>query len=194
MATSAPAEGHSGGGRAPGQRHDRIFGVCDKLDLGPLTLGVVGSSGPSFPCMSRDERGVQFEELNPSQCRVLLQTASVGRLSLSIEALPVVLPVNYAVDGDAVVFRTMPGTKLSAALFQTVVAFEVDDYEPNGDVGWSVLVRGISSEIQDDDAVTRARNLPLRFISPGGLSDSFIRIPIGAVTGRSLQPRYQVPA
>ena len=35
------------------------------------------------------------------------------------------MPVNYALLDDEVVFRTDPGTKLSAALMRTMVAFEV---------------------------------------------------------------------
>jgi hypothetical protein len=40
--------------------------------------------------------------------------------------VPVILPVNYVVDGDAPVFRTDPGTKLDAAAEGAAVAFEGD--------------------------------------------------------------------
>ncbi len=132
--------------------------------------------------------GVVLEILDTTECRDLLERSDVGRLGVSIDALPVVLPVNYAVDGDAVIIRTTPGTKLSAALFETVVAFEVDDYEPNGDVGWSVLVQGVATEIADADQIVRAQQLPLRPISAGGRSDRFVRIDMGTVTGRRLRP------
>jgi len=137
-----------------------------------------------------NDGGVVFEVLNATQCRALLEGATVGRLGVSIEALPVVLPVNYAMDGNSIVFRTTPGTKLSAALRKTVVAFEVDEYEPNGDVGWSVLVQGVASEIDDVDDVDRARQLALRVISADGHSDSFVRVDIGTVSGRRLRPRF----
>ena len=63
-------------------------------------------------------RGVVFEALDTEQCRTLLGSHNVGRMAVSVDALPVILPVNYAVDGDDIVFRTTPGTKLSAALSQ----------------------------------------------------------------------------
>jgi nitroimidazol reductase NimA-like FMN-containing flavoprotein (pyridoxamine 5'-phosphate oxidase superfamily) len=107
---------------------------------------------------------------------------------VSIDALPVILPVNYAIDGGAIVFRTTPGTKLSAALLETVVAFEVDEYEPNGDVGWSVLVQGVATEVVADDQIAWARQLPLRLISAGGDADRFVHIEIARVTGRRLRP------
>ena len=54
-----------------------------------------------------------------------------------------VLPVNHAVDGQDVVFRTAHGSKLSAAEGQAVVAFEVDACDPQTRSGWSVLVHGV---------------------------------------------------
>ncbi len=136
-------------------------------------------------------RGVVFEALDAEQCRTLLSSHNVGRVAVSIDALPVILPVNYAVDGDDIVFRTTPGTKLSAALLKTVVAFEVDEYEPNGDVGWSVLVQGRATELDVEEGLARARELPLRLISDGGEADRFVRIKIATVSGRRLRPRFE---
>jgi nitroimidazol reductase NimA-like FMN-containing flavoprotein (pyridoxamine 5'-phosphate oxidase superfamily) len=53
---------------------------------------------------------------------------------------PVVVPVNYGVMGDAIVFRVGPGT----TSWQTAgcqVAVEVDRIDDAFDQGWSVLVR-----------------------------------------------------
>ena len=57
-----------------------------------------------------------LELLSPEECEQLLAQQSIGRVGISMGALPVVLPVNYAMlDGD-VVIRTGAGTKLDAAL------------------------------------------------------------------------------
>lgn len=141
--------------------------------------------------MDAADSGVVFEVMDAAECLALLRGANVGRLGVSINALPVVLPVNYAVDDDAVVFRTMAGTKLSVAVVETVVAFEVDDYEPSGGVGWSVLVQGLASEIVDAEQIARARALPLRLISRGGHRDHFVRLEMRAVTGRRVRPRVE---
>ena len=52
----------------------------------------------------------------------LLETERVGRLAFLVGAEIVSLPVNYAVDGDVVVFRTNPGAKLEGALLSRVAS------------------------------------------------------------------------
>lgn len=62
------------------------------------------------------------------ECLRLLATQEFGRLAVVDDGQPLVFPVNYAVDGDVVVFRADPGTKLAAASLG-LVAFEVDDVD-----------------------------------------------------------------
>jgi nitroimidazol reductase NimA-like FMN-containing flavoprotein (pyridoxamine 5'-phosphate oxidase superfamily) len=52
----------------------------------------------------------------------LLPTQSVGRIGITVQALP----VNFGLLGEAVVFRTIPGTNLDAATSTAVVAFVCD--------------------------------------------------------------------
>src|SRR5205823_6700484 len=101
----------------------------DAADHGPMRLNVQ-----------------ELQMLSPGECERLLAQTTVGRVGISIGALPVVLPVNYAMlDGDVVV-RTSPGTKLDAALAGSVVAFEVDQVDPIYHEGSSVLPQGRASE------------------------------------------------
>ena len=79
-------------------------------------------------------------------CLRLLRTVPVGRVGITVGALPVILPVNFLFF-EAVVFRTVPRTKLAAATASSVVAFEGDDYEIGGALGWSVVVQGTASEV-----------------------------------------------
>jgi nitroimidazol reductase NimA-like FMN-containing flavoprotein (pyridoxamine 5'-phosphate oxidase superfamily) len=58
-----------------------------------------------------------------------------------------VLPVNFRLVGDSVVFRTGIGTKLAAAAENAVVAFEVDEMDPIWHTGWSVVVTGIARKV-----------------------------------------------
>ena len=95
-------------------------------------------------------------ELGPDQCLDLLASRRVGRVGISIGALPVILPVNYAVFDHGVLFRTAAGTKLDAAVRGIVVAFEADAYDPDGRAGWSVLLVGKASEVSDPVKLERA--------------------------------------
>ena len=78
------------------------------------------------------------------ECWELLASASVGRIALSIRALPAILPVQYYLDGRmlavCVGHRDLPERALNA-----VVAFAADAIDPQTRSGWSVQVQGRSA-------------------------------------------------
>ena len=132
------------------------------------------------------DRGI--EELTPAECLRLLASVPVGRLGVTIDALPAVLPVNFVVSDGAVVFRTVPGTKLDAATAGAVVAFEADAYTTAANPGgWSVLVRGVARELTEEAELARARELPLESWAWDGGADRFVRIEPTVLTGRRLR-------
>jgi uncharacterized protein len=137
---------------------------------------------------------VQFEELTPEDCLNLLDLASVGRIGLSVNALPVILPVNFVMHDGDVVFRVGPGTKLATARGGAVVAFEVDHHDPHGSRGWSVLIQGRSEEILERGELTEARRLPIHSWALDGSADHYVRIHPTIITGRRFQPeRGDIP-
>ena len=87
-----------------------------------------------------------LEVLGRDACLALLEQAAFGRVGVSIGALPSVLPVNFRLVGDTIVFRTGAGSKLHAATAGAVIAFEVDDVDPLDHTGWSVVVTGVAEE------------------------------------------------
>ena len=128
---------------------------------------------------------VELQSIPNEECSLLLAAGKVGRVGVSQGALPVVLPVNYAVlDGD-IVIRTGAGTKLDAALAGAVVAFEIDHVDPVYHQGWSVLVQGRAHEVVDLEQLKRARALPLEPWAAGG-GDRFVRIVSERVSGRRI--------
>jgi nitroimidazol reductase NimA-like FMN-containing flavoprotein (pyridoxamine 5'-phosphate oxidase superfamily) len=88
----------------------------------------------------------ELEELARDECLALLAAHSVGRIAVvGGDGLPFVVPVNYELADQTVVFRTDAGTKLDA-LHRHAVAFQIDMIDPLHRVGWSVLVQGIAHE------------------------------------------------
>jgi len=68
----------------------------------------------------------RLEVLDRAACiELLAHHRFVGRLGFITEGRPMVLPVNYIVEGDSVVFCTAGGTKLNAIKGGADVAFEV---------------------------------------------------------------------
>jgi uncharacterized protein len=127
--------------------------------------------------------------LNRLECLALLGQARIGRIGLSIGALPVILPVNYCLLSDQILLRTSRGTKLAAATDHAVVAFEVDTFEADGSAGWSVLVRGIASEVTDPRELADARATPLISWAVDGLADHYVTITTAEISGRSFDRR-----
>ena len=94
-----------------------------------------------------------LELLDEPEVMRLLANCEVGRVGVTIGALPAIFPVNYRLIDGCVVFRSSPGSKLSAAANRAVVAFEVDDYNVADRSGWSVLAVGPSEVVHDLDGL-----------------------------------------
>lgn len=129
--------------------------------------------------------GGTLAELTRAECLSLLATQPVGRLGVTIQALPAILPVNFALLRGRIIIRTVAGSKLEAAVAQCVVAFEVDSYHPSGGSGWSVLVRGRAREITDPRDLADIAGLALPIWVPqDGAASRFLQIEPAQVTGR----------
>lgn len=129
---------------------------------------------------------VVMEELDAVACLELLTTTSVGRVGLVLDGRPFVLPVNYVVDGQSVVFRTAEGTVLNKVALQ-VVAFEADRIDEATATGWSVLVQGVAQDVSNaiDTTSERLRRLALVSWAPGQRHRWF-RVNADTITGRRL--------
>lgn len=134
--------------------------------------------------MELDRNGL--EVLEREECLSLLGSVPVGRIGVTIDALPVILPVNYHVHLDEIIIRTAEGTKLMAAMRNAVVALEADHFDTVNHSGWSVLVRGSSRVIDGDEALELTERLPLRPWA-NAASDQFISITTDVVSGRRVR-------
>jgi len=122
--------------------------------------------------------------LSRAECLDKLRAHPVGRIAVTSHALPAIVPVNYRVSGSSILFRTEPGGMLARACDGSVVAFEVDELDPDGTRGWSVLVVGVA-ELLHGSAALRAVEAGL--VSAAGAGrDQFVAITIGQLTGRSV--------
>jgi uncharacterized protein len=104
----------------------------------------------------------RLEVLSESACRWLIAQQRVGRVAVSVGALPAVFPVNYVVAGDQILFFTADGTKLRAATDNQIVAFEVDHVDPITETGWSVVVVGMARERTEAAVLAGAAKAGLR--------------------------------
>jgi nitroimidazol reductase NimA-like FMN-containing flavoprotein (pyridoxamine 5'-phosphate oxidase superfamily) len=127
-----------------------------------------------------------LEMLDRDACLELVAGVRLGRVAVSTEALPVVLPVNFALDGDRVVFSSAPGTKLYVAATGAQMAFEADDVDAETRSGWSVCITGPGTVVADPAETARLRELDLDTWGAEG-EESYVVIEPQVVTGRRLR-------
>ena len=125
--------------------------------------------------------------LTGDECRSLLVThrPRLGRLAFVAGEWPLVLPMNYALDGDIVYFRTSTGRKLFAASRRTRVTFQVDHVDQVWEDGWSLLAFGRLRMVEDSAELARARHLPLRPWA-GGDRPHYLALDIDSLSGRRI--------
>ena len=141
--------------------------------------------------MTRFDRN-GLETLSGAECLALLGSNDFGRIGLSINALPAILPVNYKVVDGVVVILSAGGAKLSAAANHSVVAFEVDNYSPSGEYGWSVLAIGVAFRVEDEpELLARLHGSMEVWIDASAATLIGIRPDI--ISGRKIEgPRHRV--
>ncbi len=127
-----------------------------------------------------------LELLDEDEARELLSIGEVGRVGVTIGAMPAIFPVNYRVIDGAIVFRTSPGSKLSAAAAGAVVAFEVDDYQLVDRSGWSVLAVGSAEVVHDPTLVSRALAAGLEPLAGAAHRTTIVRIEPTFISGRRI--------
>jgi uncharacterized protein len=128
-----------------------------------------------------------LEVLERHECLALLARCSLGRIAVvDGDGRPLIFPVNFALDRDAIVLRTDPGTKLRRAT-QSWVAFECDGVDSTYHTGWSVLATGVAEEVHNAAEIADLDRLPLALWSPGPKS-TWVRIRPRVLTGRRIPP------
>ena len=130
-------------------------------------------------------RQARWQELTKGECFGLLAREQLGRVAFVDDRGPMVLPVNFVLDRQMVVFRSGEGAKLDVASCGGLVAFEVDGTDAATHTGWSVVVRGEAVEVTDPAELALLRELPLVPWAPGAKS-RYVRILPAALTGRRI--------
>lgn len=128
-----------------------------------------------------------LEELTVDECLQLLRGQAVGRLGVVVDGRPVIFPVNYVLDGQVIVFRSDPGSKLSASSLDRV-CFESDEIDPSRREGWSVVVHGIGREFTDALDATSVREQAMALTTwVSGEKGHWVRIVAPSITGRRIR-------
>jgi nitroimidazol reductase NimA-like FMN-containing flavoprotein (pyridoxamine 5'-phosphate oxidase superfamily) len=127
------------------------------------------------------EADLSYEALDREECLVLLRWEPLVRLAVAAPGCsPIVVPINFVLDGETVVFRSDPGEKLTRLADQPV-SLQADRFDWYRRIGWSVLVQGTAREIDPAEV----DGLDLHAWAPGA-KDHFVRVIPDSITGRRL--------
>ncbi len=126
-------------------------------------------------------------ELSSEECRELLSGDVVGRVALCTDSGPQIVPVNYSVVEDSIVFRTTPYSVLGTYAWKTRLAFEVDHIDYEQRQGWSVVATGPGAMIEDADELAVIPTFRDPHPWPGGAARRlYVRLRWVELTGRQL--------
>jgi nitroimidazol reductase NimA-like FMN-containing flavoprotein (pyridoxamine 5'-phosphate oxidase superfamily) len=123
--------------------------------------------------------------LTANECWDKLGTHGVGHIALPGDPAPVVLPVNYVVDGHAVLYRTETHGPAAPA-GGTEVSFQADRIDDRRSEGWSVLLSGVAERIEDPEAARRLTEQHPAEPWAGGDRRLWVRVEAAEVTGRRI--------
>ena len=127
--------------------------------------------------------GTGLIELDLQECLDLLAAKAVGRIAYTTGAGARILPVNYVLVDDCIIFRTVSDGEIFRHAMNSVCAFEIDETDEFFQSGWSVVAIGrLEPATEDDFARMRFGELPEPWA--GGNRSLFVRLPCEQVSGR----------
>ncbi|WP_331766636.1 pyridoxamine 5'-phosphate oxidase family protein [Embleya sp. NBC_00896] len=143
---------------------------------------------PPLPPGQVPEPARELVEMTDEECRAHLNLQLVGRIAALTAPDPFVLPVNYVMLDDDVLFCAAADSSLAS--LEGPVLFEVDEVIEAAHIGWSVLVHGTAEHNGNPETTPETEHLPW----PDDRNDVCIRIHPDRVTGRRVRPTIAPPS
>jgi uncharacterized protein len=135
--------------------------------------------------LATDRSGLEI--LHLGDCFGLLGSVPVGRIGFMAGGEVVILPVNFLVDGQDVVFATGAGSKLSCVEVGHFVGFEADSYDAATRTGWSVVINGFAEICDSDEEAERLAGLGMKPWGGAAVHERvWVRIRPTTVSGRRI--------
>jgi len=129
--------------------------------------------------------------LQDDECTRLLASVHIGRVALTRDSLPVILPVAFRLVGQDPVIRTGQGAVREAGRRRSVLCLEADGCAPDWSTGWSVIVTGRAELVTDQDTLVAIHRLALpdwrRPSNGDDYDDLYVRIRTELISGRRFE-------
>src|SRR6266700_2160619 len=132
----------------------------------------------------------ELRELTNEDSLRLLGTVRFGRIAFARYALPTIRPVNHLVDGEDVIVHANLGIVPLHADRQ-VVSYEVDTIDHDTQLGWCVILTGVTEAVTDPEDIARYERLIDSWLP--GARHRLVRIRPDIVTGIEMVGHAEVP-
>jgi len=119
--------------------------------------------------------------LSSDECWSLLRGTCSGRIAVAAGGSIDIVPVDFAVDGEQLVFPTAPGAAPLELALDDRIALEVDGRDDHG--SWSVVATGRALRLESRRDIDRVESLPMA-PWPVALPRRWMRIVVDGVRGR----------
>jgi nitroimidazol reductase NimA-like FMN-containing flavoprotein (pyridoxamine 5'-phosphate oxidase superfamily) len=130
--------------------------------------------------------------LSAEECYELLAVATVGRIGFVSPAGIEIIPVNYRIAGNRVLFKTAPSSLLAQlAGLDIHVAFEVDYHASDFVIAWSVLMHGVVNTLDAHGEVLLSSLRHPLLAWPGANHTLALQFVPHDISGRSLMRRAE---
>jgi hypothetical protein len=129
-----------------------------------------------------------MERIPANVVRALLTRGGPGRIGMSANALPAVLPTNFVYLGGSIVCATEDDSVARAGERAAVLAFSADEIDPEGRWQWHAHAVGKTETVTDDNE--RADLAMLGLFPPGAHHPAhYIRLQPEILTGSQFATR-----
>jgi uncharacterized protein len=127
--------------------------------------------------------GPQIYRLSAEECLAYLAETNLGRVAVSVDALPAIRSVRYGLALGGIVFRVAPASRLQRATSNQVIAFHADNGDRECRPQWAVNVQGMCREVNSPEQVEQLDDLNLPPWHGPTSSDVFMHLPIERISG-----------
>jgi uncharacterized protein len=128
----------------------------------------------------------EVRELSYAECRTLLMREQTGRVAVSTPDGPHIVPINYSIVDESIVFRTTPFSILATYGRNAKLAFEIDSFRDSRRIGWSVVARGRAGAVLEPEELAHIRKVWPPEPWADGPRQLHFRLTWAELTGRSL--------
>ena len=139
--------------------------------------------------MAYNDETTGLEVIPLMECVRLVETNEVARVAFVHDGTIQLYPINYAWDGEGMVFRTETGSPLADAAGSEMVA-ETDGTDQRARSGWSIIARGTAEFVDPTRKPELAARLKRLALYPwaGGEKEIWLRLIPAPMTGRRVVP------